>query len=178
MKIGEAAARINLPSKTVRCYEQIGLLGSGRREDGFHDYAEKDVHEPRFVSRAHSLGFTVDECGRLLLLYRETGRFSGLVRTLARAISRRCWKIAELRKMERRLETLVRACQGDERPESPIVNELFARAAFPRNALAMPACGGPRPPAGERNRLSSDRLRCRVGQKMAPQWSSGSCSPS
>lgn len=127
MRIGDAARAAGLPTKTVRYYEQIGLVGSDRRENGYRDYAEKDLHELRFVSRARSLGFSIEECRQLLLLYRDTGRSSGLVRTLAaRHIAAVRAKIAELRKMERTLETLVRACQGDERPECPILDELSA----------------------------------------------------
>lgn len=125
MNIGQASARSGLPAKTIRYYEQIGLVEAGRRDNAYRDYDEREVHELRFVARARGLGFSIDECRHLLALYRDRDRASADVRAAAekhiREIQR---KIDELKAMERTLIGLVRACRGNERPDCPILDSL------------------------------------------------------
>lgn len=125
MNIGEAADRSGLPSKTVRYYEQIGLVRPRRSNNNYRSYGERDVHELRFVAKARSLGFSVEECRHLLSLYRNRNRSSAEVREAAeRHIVEIRAKMAELREMERTLTALVRACHGDERPDCPILDGI------------------------------------------------------
>jgi Cu(I)-responsive transcriptional regulator len=129
MNIGVAAQETGLPTKTIRYYEDIGLLRPRRRDNGFRDYAERDVHELRFVARARGLGFSVEECRHLLELYRDTGRASAEVRDTAAAhVKAIRAKIDELRSMEKTLTRLVERCAGDERPDCPILEELSGTA--------------------------------------------------
>ena len=125
MNIGQASEQSGLPTKTIRYYEEIGLLRPARRGNGFRDYGERDIHELRFVARARGLGFTIEECRHLLDLYRDKSRASAEVReavgehlTVIRA------KIDELRTMEQALTKLMNMCAGDHRPECPILDEL------------------------------------------------------
>ena len=76
MNIGAAADQANLPSKTIRYYEEIGLVTPSRAENGYRDYSENDVHRLRFLQRSRSLGFTIDECRLLLSLYDDKNRAS------------------------------------------------------------------------------------------------------
>lgn len=125
MNIGEAAKRSGLPAKTIRYYEDIGLVSSARRDNGFRDYDERDVHSLRFVAKARSLGFTVEECRHLLALYRDPARSSAEVREAAeRHLADVRSKIAELQAMEKTLTHLVHACAGDGRPDCPILDGL------------------------------------------------------
>lgn len=125
MNIGRAAERSGLPTKTIRYYEDIGLLKPARRANGFRDYADRDVHELRFIARARGLGFSVEECRHLLELYRDTGRASAEVRAMAAGhIEAIRAKMEELRAMELTLSRLVDQCAGDERPDCPILEEL------------------------------------------------------
>lgn len=125
MNIGHAAARSGLPPKTIRYYEDIGLLRPARRDNGFRDYAERDIHELRFLARARGLGFSVEECRHLLALYRDKDRASAEVRAAAAAhITAIQAKIEELRSMERTLSHLIEQCAGDARPDCPILEEL------------------------------------------------------
>jgi len=125
MNIGRAAERSGLPPKTIRYYEDIGLLKPARRANGFRDYADRDVHELRFIARARGLGFSVEECRHLLELYRDTGRASAEVRKMAAGhIDAIRAKMKELRAMELTLSRLVDQCAGDERPDCPILEEL------------------------------------------------------
>ena len=128
MNIGEAAAASGLPSKTIRYYEDIGLVSPARQHNGYRDYAEGDVHRLRFVQRARSLGFGVEECRSLLSLYDDKERASADVKALAEqkleAIEQ---KIAELQSLRTTLRGLVRTCHGNARPDCPILEDLAGR---------------------------------------------------
>ncbi|MEQ8294984.1 MAG: Cu(I)-responsive transcriptional regulator [Nitratireductor sp.] len=125
MNIGIASERSGLPAKTIRYYEDIGLLKPDRGDNGYRDYSTSDVHRLRFVQRARGLGFSVAECRQLLSLYDDTGRESADVKEIATAklveIDR---KIAELKGLRDVLSHLVEHCHGDHRPDCPIINEL------------------------------------------------------
>ena len=125
MNIGQAAGQSGLSTKTIRYYEDIGLLRPLRRDNGFRDYAERDVHELRFIARARSLGFSVEECRHLLELYRDKGRASAEVReTATKHIKSIRAKIRALRSMETTLSHLVERCAGNDRPACPILDDL------------------------------------------------------
>lgn len=127
MNIGQAGERTGLPPKTIRYYESIGLLKPARRDNGFRDYGDRDVHELRFIARARRLGFSVEECRHLLELYRDKGRASAEVRETAQThIKSIRSKIRELRSMEATLAHLIERCAGDSRPDCPILDELSA----------------------------------------------------
>ncbi|MEK9660703.1 MAG: Cu(I)-responsive transcriptional regulator [Alphaproteobacteria bacterium] len=126
MNISEAAAQSGLPAKTIRYYEEIGLVApAARRENGYRDYAERDVHTLRFLNRARDLGFSVEDCRALATLYTDRNRKSADVKALAQAriddIDR---KITELRAMRRTLQHLAERCHGDHRPDCPILDDL------------------------------------------------------
>lgn len=126
MNIGEVAKRSGLPAKTIRFYEDIGLVEpQARRANGYRDFDQRDLHELRFVARARSLGFTVEQCRVLLDLFRDRSRASADVKAIAQArvadIER---KIEELMAMRAMLEHLIERCHGDDRPECPILEDL------------------------------------------------------
>ena len=132
MNIGQAAEHSGLPPKTIRYYEEIGLLSPARRPNGFRDYGDRDVHELRFIGRARNLGFTIEECRHLLELYRDKGRASAEVRDMASThIAAIHAKIEELRSMERTLTHLVEQCAGDDRPDCPILDSLSGSPGSP-----------------------------------------------
>ena len=85
MNIGAAAAATGVSAKMIRHYEAIGLLRpAARRDNAYRDYAASDVHELRFVRRARRLGFSIDEIGELLALWRDDERPSRDVRRIAK----------------------------------------------------------------------------------------------
>lgn len=133
MNIGVVVKRSGLPAKTIRFYEDIGLVQpTARRANGYRDFDDSDLHELRFVARARSLGFRVEDCRTLLDLYRNRSRTSAEVKVVAKAhlvdIER---KIAELVAMRGTLEHLIERCHGDDRPECPILDEFARTAAGP-----------------------------------------------
>lgn len=130
MNIGEASERSGLPSKTIRYYEDIGLIRPDRRGNGYRDYADTDVHKLRFLQRSRGLGFSVDECRQLLALYEDKGRASADVKQLTLTkLAEIARKIRELTEMRQTLEQLVHACHGNDRPDCPIIEELSDRRA-------------------------------------------------
>lgn len=127
MNIKEVATRAGLPAKTIRYYEEIGLISPRRQANGYRVFAETDLHKLAFIGRARSLGFTIDDCRQLLALYDDKDRASADVKRLARAhLAEIGTKIAELRAMQRTLSDLVAACAGDGRPDCPILGGLAA----------------------------------------------------
>jgi len=125
MQITEIAARSGLPARTIRYYEQIGLVAPRRDANGYRAFVETDLHKLAFLARARSLGFGIEDCRRLLALWEDRSRSSADVRALARDhLARIDAKIAELQAMRATLAHLVACCQGDERPDCPILDDL------------------------------------------------------
>ena len=129
MNISDAAERSGLPPKTIRYYEEIGLVRPGRAGNGYRDYSTADIHRLRFVQRARSLGFSVEECRQLLSLYGDSGRESADVKALAKVkLAEIDRKIEELMGLRKTLSHLVHTCHGDHRPDCPILDELAGQA--------------------------------------------------
>ncbi|HUF56461.1 MAG TPA: Cu(I)-responsive transcriptional regulator [Thermohalobaculum sp.] len=125
MTIGEAAERTGVPAKTIRYYEDIGLVEPGRGANGYRRFAEPELHKLAFVGRARSLGFTVEDCRTLLALYEDQRRASADVKRLAeRHLLQIDAKIRALHGMRALLAQLVEECHGDHRPDCPIIDEL------------------------------------------------------
>ncbi|GAC1529057.1 MAG: Cu(I)-responsive transcriptional regulator [Ramlibacter sp.] len=129
LSIGEAARRSGVSAKMARHYESLGLLPSVARSDaGYRQYGESQVHTLRFIRRGRDLGFSMDEITQLLKLWQNRRRSSAEVRRIAsRHIEELSRKLAEMEAMRRTLEHLVHCCQGDDRPDCPILDELSAR---------------------------------------------------
>jgi Cu(I)-responsive transcriptional regulator len=129
MNVSEAAHWSGLPAKTIRYYEDVGLVSPGRAANGYRDYSDDDVHSLAFLRRARGLGFSIEECRQLMALYRDKSRASHDVRELAKnhvaAIEE---KVRELQSMRATLQTLIHACHGDERPDCPILDDMAGQA--------------------------------------------------
>lgn len=130
MNISEAARESGLPPKTIRYYEDIGLVEPARRRDnGYRDYGSRDVYLLRFLYRARDLGFSVADCRALLSLYTDRERRSADVKAIAlNRIADIDRKVAELGEMRLVLATLADKCHGDARPDCPILDQFAADA--------------------------------------------------
>lgn len=125
MNIGEVSGASGLPIKTIRYYEDIGLIRPARGRNGYRTFREADVHKLTFLGRARSLGFSIEDCRTLLSLYEDRGRASADVKEVARGhVERIAGKIEELEAMRRALEGLIEKCHGDGRPDCPILEGL------------------------------------------------------
>ncbi|HWF99648.1 MAG TPA: Cu(I)-responsive transcriptional regulator [Steroidobacteraceae bacterium] len=126
MTIGQAAASSGVPPKTIRYYEELGLLKPAERlANRYRAYDDSNVQTLRFIRRARDLGFSLEEIDRLLALYRNRRRASEDVKRVALAhVAELDHKIAELTRIRDTLAELARRCHGDQRPECPILQDL------------------------------------------------------
>jgi len=69
-KIGELASLLEMSPRTIRYYEEIGLLNSVKRvEGGKRIYTEKDLQRLKFIKRLKHLGLTLSEMAELEGIY-------------------------------------------------------------------------------------------------------------
>lgn len=130
MNIGDVATRSGLPAKTIRYYEDIGLIKPHRSDNGYRCFAEADLHKLAFLCRARALGFTIEDCRMLMALYEDESRASGDVKQLAlEHLSKIEAKITDLQAMRNTLTELVNCCAGDNRPECPILKDLSGQCS-------------------------------------------------
>jgi Cu(I)-responsive transcriptional regulator len=125
MNIGDVAQETGLPAKTIRYYEEIGLIKPLRAENGYRSFTGSHVHKLRFLARARRLGFSVEDCRTLLALYEDRDRASSDVKAIAEEhLAEIETRIAELSQMRATLQMLVTSCAGDARPDCPILQDL------------------------------------------------------
>ncbi|MEM8729023.1 MAG: Cu(I)-responsive transcriptional regulator [Pseudomonadota bacterium] len=125
MNIGAASKRTGLPSKTIRYYEDIGLIRPARDANGYRDFSDTDVHKLAFLGRARRFDFSIEDCRSLLALYEDQSRASGDVKDIALDhLARIDARLSELQEMRRTLSALVDSCAGDGRPDCPILQDL------------------------------------------------------
>ena len=124
--IGRAAALSGVSAKMVRHYESLGLLAPvGRTDSGYRLYSAADVHTLRFIKRARDLGFSMPDIGELVGLWHDKGRASAQVKGIAqRHVQALRQRIEQLQAMERSLQHLTHGCQGNDRPDCPILDDL------------------------------------------------------
>ena len=126
MNIGQAAAASGITAKMIRYYESIALVPPGRRSDaGYRVYSDDDLHVLRFVKRARTLGFSLEQIRELLSLWHNKARASADVKAIALGhVAELNQRIAELTEMRNTLQTLAGCCQGNDRPDCPILQSL------------------------------------------------------
>ncbi len=132
MNIGEAAKASGVSAKMIRYYEETGLIPEvGRTAAGYRTYTTTEVQMLRFVRRARDLGFTVERIAELLALWRDRSRHSADVKQLALSqVDGLRRKIREMEEMVATLEHLAHGCNGDHRPDCPILADLEGDASI------------------------------------------------
>ena len=130
MKIGPASEASGVSQRMIRHYEKIGLVPAPpRRDSGYRDYSDTDVHRLRFIANARDLGFPIEEIGALLSLWDNRGRSSSEVKALATSRANELNRKARaLDAMRATLLDLAGRCHGDDRPDCPILEGLEGRA--------------------------------------------------
>jgi MerR family transcriptional regulator, copper efflux regulator len=126
MNIGAASEASGVSQRMIRHYEKIGLIPTAmRRDSGYRDYSDADVHRLRFIANARDLGFPIDEIAALLSLWSDRSRASADVKALALARAEELGrKAAALEAMRASLVHLAERCRGDNRPDCPILDRL------------------------------------------------------
>ena len=140
MNIGQAAKVSGVSAKMIRYYESIDLIPhSARRESGYRDYGAADVHRLAFIRRARDLGFSIDQIRQLLRLWSERRRSSSEVKALAlEHVAELRQRARELNEMADALKHLASACEGDDRPDCPIIRGLEGRIPLDMHCGASP----------------------------------------
>jgi Cu(I)-responsive transcriptional regulator len=126
MNIGQASEASGVSQRMIRHYEKIGLIPAPpRRDSGYRDYSDADLHRLRFIANARDLGFPIEDIQHLLDLWNNMGRSSAEVKALAIARANELQrKAAALEAMRRTLVELAERCHGDDRPDCPIIDSL------------------------------------------------------
>ncbi len=100
LKIGEVARLVDVPAKTLRYYEEIGLISPARRTDaGYRLYGWRELEQIEFIRRAKLMGLTLEQI-RGLIEIAEEGISSEVLRHLDELLKRK------LEETERKLEEL------------------------------------------------------------------------
>ena len=126
MNIGQAAKISGLTVKTVRYYDNIGLVKAYQNsENQYRVYSKDDIAKLQFIGRARRFGFGIDECRELRSLYQDKNRPSREVKELTlEKLSKIDNKLDELKNLRNQLYHLSKSCNGDDRPDCPILDAL------------------------------------------------------
>lgn len=126
MKIGKAAKLSGLTVKTVRYYADINIIVPQKNSiTGYRDFSKNDIAKLQFVGKARKFNFSIQECRELLSLYEDKERPSKNVKKITiEKISEINAKLKELESLKTQLNELANACQGDNRPNCPILDAL------------------------------------------------------
>ncbi len=108
MQISELAERTNVPAKTIRYYEEMGLLPTPtRKPNGYREYREVDVDRLRLVAGARRLDFSLAEISEIIdLRDRRIAPCGVLLDLLIQKAEEISQRISELQGVQKDLESL------------------------------------------------------------------------
>jgi len=108
LQIGEVARRLGLNPKTIRYYEEIGLLPKPKRtKGGYRQYTEADVGRIDFVHQARALGLSLATIQEILKFRDKRGSPSlQIPRLLEEQVARIDFRIANLRQLKHELREI------------------------------------------------------------------------
>ncbi|MBD1564109.1 Cu(I)-responsive transcriptional regulator [Vibrio sp. SA48] len=126
MNISQVAQLTGLSAKSIRLYEEKGLITPPiRSENGYRHYQQEHVDDLLLIARSKRVGFSLEECKSLLALANDPSRTSFSVKEKAKEklqhVSR---KLAELELIREQLEEWINECPGDEGSDCPIIDNL------------------------------------------------------
>jgi len=130
MNIGEAATASRVSAKMIRHYETLGLVTPLRKSNNYRAYTDQNVAILRFIRHARDLAFPLAEVKRLLALWKNDGRQSAEVRRIALShVDALEDKAKSLKAVADSLRHLAQSCQGNSRPECPILDHMEGKAS-------------------------------------------------
>ncbi|WP_017187529.1 MerR family transcriptional regulator [Alkalibacillus haloalkaliphilus] len=115
--ISELAAQFNVSTRTIRYYEEVGLLQPKRNKSGHRQFTKKEMTQLQLIFRGKKYGFNLDEIKEMVLLFEEdpTGK-EQLKRTIEygedkiHEVSKR---IQELEQMKNEMEQFLQVFQDE-----------------------------------------------------------------
>jgi DNA-binding transcriptional MerR regulator len=118
--IGELSRMVNLTQRTIRYYEEIGLLHSVRRiENGKRVYTDDDVRRLKFINRLKVLGLSLAEMVELEKIYRQQRNNREIIPKLIVLLDQRADQIDERIRQLTALKKEIREYQGRLRGKLP-----------------------------------------------------------
>ena len=123
MKIGVLAKRSGLPVKTLRYYEELGLLPAvGRSEGGYRLFAEESLRRLKFIRRLKTLGLSLDDIQGCLAVH-DAGQLpcDDIQQQLQRQIDLVDEGLRELRQFRTELQDLLENWQSDPVPNTRVI---------------------------------------------------------
>ena len=125
MLIQQVAKKLKITTRSIRHYEDLGIIKSDRLKNNYRVYDTKNYDKLKFLVRAKNLGFSLKECKNLIKLFENDTRQSASVREIAKKkLNDIKLKIKELDNLRVFLEWMVKKCPGNEKPDCPIIDEL------------------------------------------------------
>ncbi|MGD2128783.1 MAG: MerR family DNA-binding transcriptional regulator [Lysobacterales bacterium] len=134
--IGELASEFGVTTRTIRFYEEKGLLNP-RREGTRRVYAPADRTKLRLILRGKRLGLSLSESAEIILMYGSPGSNRRQLETLLAKISERC---DELQQQQQDIRAMMEELANAERK----CREAL-RALETQDAVQLKASGGSRP---------------------------------
>ncbi|WP_454442921.1 Cu(I)-responsive transcriptional regulator [Vibrio bathopelagicus] len=129
MNISEVASLTQLSPKSIRLYEDKGVISPPlRSENGYRTYGVKQIKELGIVAKARSAGFSLDECRALVELADNPCRESADVKAKAQSkLNEVNNKIEDLLVIQKTLIEWVEQCPGDSNSHCPIIDSLVEK---------------------------------------------------
>ncbi len=125
MYIKEVAKKLKVTTRTIRHYEELGVVESRRLDNNYRYFNEENIDKLKFIVKARNLAFSIDECKELIKLFKDNNRQSAQVRDIAKTkLEMISIKIKELASLKSSLQQLVDKCPGNDKPDCPIIDEL------------------------------------------------------
>ena len=136
--IGDVAERTGVSTPTIRYYESIGLLAAPPRSaTGYRRYTDATVEELRFIRKAQSRGFSLDEIGEILKLSRAgdtpCSHVLDLSRRHLRAVDER---IQQLTRFRDQLSGEIAKWDGIQQPTCGGLCQIIAGAEEPESFVS------------------------------------------
>lgn len=126
MNISQIATLTGLSAKSIRLYEEKGLITVPLRSaSGYRTYTPQHIDDLLLIARCRRVGFSLDECKAMLTLANDPQRTRAAVRARAQEkLQEVSSKLNELTLIKQQLEEWIASCPGDEGHDCPIIEEL------------------------------------------------------
>jgi len=126
-KIGEMSRETGVNIETIRYYEKIGIMPEpDRTEGGNRQYNRDQLKRLHFVKRCRELGFSISEIRALLDMVDQKDITCSEVHGMTMGhLSAVRQKMADLRRLEKALQSMASECSRGDVPECPIIDTLF-----------------------------------------------------